>query len=94
MKQQFSKLAHVAQFGARARLHSIHAFTHARTFSNVTQVNSAIRMASDEQLRVAGHWRDAHDSITVIVTCTNGVHHLVGRVHDAHFNVFQFVNGH
>ena len=51
-------------------------------------------MASDEQLRVAGHWRDARGQVTVIVTRMNGVHHLAGRVHEAHFNVLRFVDGH
>ena len=72
----------------------IPAFTCARTLLNVPQVNCAIFMASDEQLRVAGHWRDARGQVTVIVTRMNGVHHLAGRVHEAHFNVLRFVDGH
>jgi hypothetical protein len=56
-------------------------------------MNTAIQMASDDQLRVAGHWRGARGLVTVIVTRTNRVQHLAG-VDEAHFNVPRFVDGH
>lgn len=70
------------------------ALTRARTLvSNVPQVNAAITTASDEQLRVGGHWGDA-PGWTAAVTRTNGVHHLAGSVHEEYFNfnVPQFVD--
>ena len=84
----------------------MHAFTCARTLvSYVPQVNSAIYMARDDQLRVTRYWRDATDTVVRIVTAiitrirtvatiirTNRVQYLAG-VHLSHFNVSRLVDG-
>jgi hypothetical protein len=53
-------------------------------------MNIAIPIVRDDQLKVAGRWRDAPDEI---VTSANRVHHLAS-VHKAPFNVPHCVEGH
>ena len=71
----------------------MHAFPCTLTLPNVPQVNSAIAMARDDQLRVARYWRDTRGATAHVVTRTYCVNYLDG-VYEAHFNSPQCVNCH
>ncbi len=94
MRRQFNfsidhSSSQVAQFGAPVHLHS-HLCIYMRAPNvppNVPQMNIAIQIASDDQLRVAAHWGDARGATTLVGTRTN-------RVHKAHFNVPRFIDAH